>query len=144
MNGMFYEEAPAVDIRQYDNYYEPDILPIYEAVGWTAYTQYPDLLKAAFMCSLLTYVAYVDGRIVGVARAVGDELTVVLIQDILVLPEYQGRGIGKMLLQAMLTRYQRVRQVFVVTDDTEKTVNFYQSMGMKPVESVGCRCFMKA
>ena len=144
MSGMFYEETPLIDIRQYQGYYEPEILPIYKAVGWTAYTEYPDYLKAAFMCSLVTYAAYMDGKVVGLARAVGDGLTVVLVQDILVLPEYQGRGVGKMLLMAMLKRFERVRQVFVVTDDTEKTVGFYESMGMKPFESVSLRGFIRA
>ncbi len=75
------------------------ILSLYSSVGWTNYTENPEMLKNAYDNSLLILGAYDGGRLVGVVRAVGDGFSVVFIQDILVFPEYQRRGIGTKLLR---------------------------------------------
>ena len=38
----------AFHIRPYEHYCTEEILPLYEAVGWTNYTQRPDMLRDAF------------------------------------------------------------------------------------------------
>ena len=79
----------------------------------------------------------------GLARVVGDGHTVVFVQDILVRPQFQRRGIGSALLQAVLNQYANVRQIELVTDDTPKTTAFYHSMGFQELTDLGCRGFMK-
>ena len=73
---------------------------------------------------------------------VGDGATVILIQDILIYPEKQRQGIGTALLKAVLDRYPNVRQIQLTTDDTPKTVAFYQSLGFSELSALGCRGFM--
>ena len=132
-----------MEIREYRNYNEEEILGLYTAVGWTAYTEDPAALRRGYENSLLVLAAYEDGKLAGIIRAVGDGATVVFIQDILVFPEYQRKGIGSALLRAVLDKYAGVRQVELVTDNTEKTVAFYQSMGFHDLSELGCRGFMK-
>ncbi len=132
-----------MEIREYRNYKEEEILGLYTSVGWTAYTEDPAALRRGYENSLLVLGAYEDGNLAGIIRAVGDGATVVFIQDILVFPEYQRKGIGSALLQAVLDKYAGVRQVELVTDNTEKTVAFYQSMGFHDLSELGCRGFMK-
>ncbi len=60
------------------------ILKLYASVGWTNYTEKPEMLKKAFENSLLILGAYDNDKLVGVIRVVGDGASVVLIQDILV------------------------------------------------------------
>ena len=44
-----------------------------------------------------------DGeKLVGMARMIGDLGLCYYIKDVIVLPEYQGRGIGRMLMNALL------------------------------------------
>lgn len=119
------------------------ILRLYSSVGWTNYTEKPELLKKAYENSLLILGAYVDGQLVGVIRAVGDGFSVVFIQDILVIPEYQRRGIGTRLLQEVMDRYSSVYQMELMTDNTPKTVSFYQSLGFVKASDMGCCAFMK-
>ncbi len=119
------------------------ILRLYSSVGWTNYTEKPELLKRAYENSLLILGAYVDGQLVGVIRAVGDGFSVVFIQDILVIPEYQRRGIGTRLLQEVMDRYSSVYQMELMTDNTPKTVSFYQSLGFVKASDMGCCAFMK-
>ena len=132
-----------MEIRQYTCYREEEILPLYTSVGWTAYTDHPEVLQRGFAHSLLTLAAYEAGRLVGLIRTVGDGDTIVFVQDILVYPEYQRRGIGRALLQAVLDRYSHVRQIELATDNTPRTIGFYKSMGFVEMSEIGCCGFMR-
>ena len=81
-------------IEEYTTYQEPEVLALYGSVGWTAYTEQPEALRRGFAGSLLTLAARENGTLVGLLRAVGDGCTVVLVQDLLVRPDHQRRGIG--------------------------------------------------
>lgn len=130
-------------IKEYTTYNEQEIRTLYESVGWTAYTQNPEMLKNAYAHSLKIYAAYVEGKLAGIIRAVGDGYSVVLIQDLLLFPEQQRKGIGTALLQRILEEYKDVYQKHLLTDDTEKTVRFYKSCGFAMDTEIGCRAFTK-
>ena len=133
----------AMDIREYKTYDETEILGLYASVGWTAYTEQPESLRRGFEASLLVLAAYEDGALVGLIRVVGDGQTIVFVQDILVHPSCQRRGIGTALLKEVLKRYSHVRQIELTTDDTPKTRAFYESVGFRTMASLGCCSFMK-
>ena len=131
-----------MEIIEYQTYREEEILPLYTSVGWTAYTDAPDVLRRGFAKSLLTLAAYERETLVGLVRAVGDGETVVLVQDLLVLPQHQRLGIGTALMREMMERFANVRQFQLLTDDTEKTLAFYRSLGLHDISSLGCQGFM--
>ena len=118
--------------------FNEQVLALYQAVGWTAYTEDADKLERGFARSLLTLAAVEGDELLGLVRVVGDGETVVWIQDILVKPPRQRQGIGKSLLRAVLDRYQGVRQVMLMTDDSPATLAFYRSMGFAPMAELGC------
>lgn len=132
-----------MEIRVYKAYSEAEILRLYASVGWTAYTEQPEALRKGFENSLLVLGAYENGQLAGIIRVVGDGCTIVFIQDILVFPEHQRKGIGSALLQAVLDQYSHVRQVELATDNTPETIAFYQSMGFRELSEIGCCGFMK-
>lgn len=132
-----------MEIREYKNYDEAEILSLYRSVGWTAYTDEPEVLKAGFHSSLLTLAAYEGDRLLGIIRAVGDGHTIIYIQDILVFPEHQGKGIGSALFREVLEQFRAVRQIVLCTDNTPKTTAFYKSLGMVQMSEIGCCSFMK-
>ena len=132
-----------MDIREYKTYDETEILGLYASVGLTAYTEQPESLRRGFEASLLVLAAYEDGALVGLIRVVGDGQTIVFVQDILVHPSCQRRGIGTALLKEVLKRYSHVRQIELTTDDTPKTRAFYESVGFRTMASLGCCSFMK-
>ena len=132
-----------MEIRAYTEYDEAEILGLYASVGWTAYTDDPAALRNGFANSLLTLAAYEEAALAGLIRVVGDGHTVVFVQDILVRPQFQRRGIGSALLQAVLDRYANVRQIELATDDTPETTAFYRSIGFRELTELGCRGFMK-
>ena len=101
-----------------------DVLHLYQAVGWTNYTNQPQMLAQALSHSLASYVARDDEKIVGLVRLIGDGFSSVFIQDLLVLPSYQRQGIGSSLMKQALADYKDAYQVQLATDESEKTLGF--------------------
>lgn len=132
-----------IDIRIYEEYNEQEILDLYKSVRWDAYTSEPEKLRRGFENSLLIFGAYDRERLVGILRTVGDGQTVVLIQDILIYPEYQRKGIGTKLVDMVVKHFDGVRQIQLLTDNTHKTLSFYHSLGFCEVSSLGCCALMK-
>lgn len=132
-----------MEIREYKGYNANEILPLYASVGWTAYTDDPEAMERGFKSSLLTLAAYEGGELMGLIRTVGDGATIVLIQDILVFPARQRKGVGTALVRSVLERFPHVRQIQLVTDDTQKTAAFYNSLGFRELTDIGCKGFMK-
>lgn len=130
-------------IKEYVCYNESEILKLYESVGWENYTTNPTLLKNAYNNSLKIFGAYDNGKLLGIIRVVGDGYSIIYIQDILVFPEYQRQGIGTALLEMVLKEYKSVYQKTLLTDNTEKTINFYKSLGFNMDTEIECRAFMK-
>ena len=130
-------------IKPYTSYNECEILPLYRAVGWSNYYEHPDMVAGAYANSLCVLAAYEDKDLVGIIRAVGDGHSILFIQDILVYPQFQHRGIGTALVKAVLEQHPHVYQIELATDNTEKTVSFYKSLGFRPMEEIGCCGFLK-
>lgn len=133
------DDITIAPLRSYD---EGAVVALYAAVGWTNYTQRPEMLRRAFAGSLCTLCAYDGGRIAGLVRAVGDGASVLCVQDLLVLPEYQRRGLGSRLLRELLARYPDVYQTMLLTDDTPEHAAFYESAGFKSAEKYGCGAYV--
>ena len=55
-------------ICEYKQYAEQEILPLYTSVGWTAYTDHPELLRKGFENSMLTLAAYEGNQLLGRLR----------------------------------------------------------------------------
>ena len=132
-----------MEIREYTEYSEDEILRLYSEVGWTAYTENKDALRRGFENSLAVLGAYENGELIGIIRAVGDGATVVFVQDILVRPHKQRQGVGTALLNAVLERYPDVRQIELTTDNTPETAAFYRSLGFSEFSEMGCCGFMR-
>lgn len=115
-----------------------DILHLYQAVGWTNYTHQPEMLAQALSHSLAIYVALDGDTVVGLIRLVGDGFSSVLVQDLIVLPIYQRQGIGSALMKEVLEVYKDAYQVQLVTEQTERTLGFYYSMGFEILSTYNC------
>ena len=132
-----------MEIREYQEYQEDEILRLYSGAGWTAYTSNMSALRQGFEHSLSVLGAYEKNELLGIIRTVGDGSTIVFIQDLLVFPEKRRQGVGTALVREVLKRYADVRQIVLVTDRTPQTEAFYQSLGLLELSSIGCCGFMR-
>ncbi|MDD2232688.1 MAG: GNAT family N-acetyltransferase [Sphaerochaetaceae bacterium] len=86
------------------------------------------------MRSSAIYTAFDGSRLAGILRAVGDHSEIMYIQDLLILPEYQHKGLGRQMLSAFMRDAQSVKQIVLLTDNDEETIEFYRSSGFAPAE----------
>jgi len=115
-----------------------DVLHLYQAVGWTNYTNQPQMLEQALSHSLVIYLALDGEAVVGLIRLVGDGFSSVFVQDLIVLPSYQRQGIGRALMKEALEDFKEAYQVQLATEQTEKNVGFYRSMGFETLSTYDC------
>ena len=132
-----------MEIRKYDIFHLEEIINLYQSVGWTNYLERISVLEEAYANSLCVIGAYDNEKLVGIIRAVGDGQTIVFVQDIIVLPEYQRKGIGTKLLKAVMDKYHDAYQMELLTDNTEKTKAFYRSVGFTASDDIGCVAFIR-
>ena len=76
--------------------------------------------------------AFCAGRQVGFARVVTDYATFGYIADVFVLPEHRGRGVAKLIMQAILDhpRLQGFRRLLLATQDAHR---LYEQFGFQPL-----------
>ena len=115
-----------------------DVLHLYQAVGWTNYTNQPLMLEQALSHSLVIYLALDGDAVVGLIRLVGDGFSSVLVQDLIVLPSYQRQGIGSALMKEALRDFKDAYRVQLATDQTEKNLEFYRSLGFETLSTYDC------
>lgn len=109
---------------------EKAIMDLYLSNKWYAYTNDKESLFNGIKNSLDCIGAYDNDLLVGFIRTIGDKETIIFIQDILVLEQYQRRGIGRSLMKLIISKYSKVRQISLTTHDSEKTRKFYESLGL--------------
>ncbi|GAB3715388.1 GNAT family N-acetyltransferase [Nocardiopsis nanhaiensis] len=108
---------------------QAEVVELYGSVGWTAYTEAPEVLMRSLAGSHRMVAARRDGRLVGLARSISDGATVVYLQDVLVHPREQRGGLGGRLLTELFAAYGAVRQRVVLTDGDTRQRAFYESLG---------------
>ncbi len=73
-----------------------EVSKVFQIVGWG--NRNPDELKSAFSNSSFVQFAHDNEKIIGFGRTVDDGKYYALIVDLIVIPEYQGKGIGSRIL----------------------------------------------
>jgi len=102
-----------------------------EAVGWGMCK--PDRVQVALERSDFLTVAQAGGNSVGMARVVHDGLQA-LVMDVMVLPAYQGQGIGKALMKNVMKFLDELSQdggIFVNLMSALGKDGFYEQFGFE-------------
>lgn len=120
-----------INFNESKNIHLNQLKKLYNDVGWSAYTENLTVLQQAVAQSLSVISAWDKDELVGLIRVVGDGLTIIYIQDILVLNAYQNRGIATKLIQKILHQYRDVRQKVLLTDEAPAVRHFYEKNGFQ-------------
>ncbi|WP_319479646.1 GNAT family N-acetyltransferase [uncultured Draconibacterium sp.] len=80
----------------------------------------------------LCFGVYIEDRQVGFARVITDYAVFAWLLDVFILPEYQGKGYGKKLMEAIMTHnhLQGLRRWGLGTDDAH---GLYKQFGFAPL-----------
>lgn len=90
------------------------------------------------------YVAILDGRVVGSTtmiiepKFIHDGGNVAHIEDVVVSRDYQGKGIGEMLIQSLLDLAKESNCYKTILDCSDEVKPFYEKIGFK-ITSNGMR-----
>ena len=85
-----------------------------------------DEVRRAFANSYLCCFAWVDGQLVGAARATSDGVFYATVIDVAVDPGFQGAGIGRKMMRALLRRLP-VKKVYLTAVPGKE--GFYEKLG---------------
>ena len=78
---------------------------LFVTTGWNEnYKASPDDLERVNQNSWLVVSAYDENTLVGFGRVVTDYVLHAMIYDMIVLPDYQGRGIGTRIIETLVNR----------------------------------------
>lgn len=102
------------------------IVALYRANAWSS-AEKPELLHKALLCSHSLVTAWDGPRLVGLGNAISDGHLVVYYPHLLVLPGYQGRGIGTELMRRLMEHYRNFHQQMLVADG--RALEFYRKCG---------------
>ena len=81
--------------------------------------------KEAFINSQYVILAYIDNKLVGVARALGDSKLYATILNVAVSKEYQGLGIGTNII---LRLSKEIKEKLIILNTHPGAVGFYNSI----------------
>lgn len=98
------------------------------SVGWDILND--KKLKESLSCSPYCMCAYNSDDIIGMVRITGDKTMYGYIQDFIVIPEYQQKGIGKKILELLLKNINKKGYLIGVCP-SECSTEIYQSFGFK-------------
>ncbi|MBB5349591.1 GNAT family N-acetyltransferase [Desulfoprunum benzoelyticum] len=101
-----------------------------ETVGMAHYP--PEVHKTAFEASHTTIFAWHNGRLIGFGRAISDGVYQAAIYDVAVNPEYQGKGVGTVIIKTMQDRLPNCNLILYASPGRE---GFYQTLNFRRMKT---------
>jgi ribosomal protein S18 acetylase RimI-like enzyme len=90
-------------------------------------TREPEKLKIAAENSHTVCSAYAEQKIIGFGRAISDSQYQSAIYDVVVLPEFQNQGVGKLIMEALLEKLPKSGPVLIFVAPGKQ--DFYHKFG---------------
>jgi GNAT superfamily N-acetyltransferase len=106
----------------------PQVVTLYKANGWSAANK-PQRLLDALKNSHSLISAWDGETLVGLGSAISDGHLVVYYPHLLVLPQYQGRGIGQEIMRLLLAKYEGFHMHMLTAD--AHSIGFYEKCGFE-------------
>ncbi len=99
-------------------------------------TREPEKLSRAAANSELVCFAKDGDKFIGFARAITDGEFQGALYDLCILPEYQSKGVGKLIMTEMMKKLEPANVILYAVPGKE---GFYEKMGFKPMlTAMGC------
>ncbi len=130
-----------MDIKIVDEYPSAEDYNYLRAqVGWGQV--HLDRAKTSLLNSLYSVSAYHNDGLIGMGRIIGDKGLYYYIQDVIVLPEYQGHGIGRKIMHRLMKFIHQdagANSIIALMSASGKE-EFYELFGFikRPNDQLGC------
>ena len=104
---------------------------LYDSVGWGAYNK--EISNKALDNTFYSVSVYDDDIIIGYGRLIGDTICFIYIHDIMVVPEYQAKGIGTLIMNKLLEKIEEIKKenpsLRVYLGASKNKEDFYKKFG---------------
>lgn len=100
----------------------------------------PDVHRRAFEASHTTMFVYHATQLIGFGRAISDGVYQAAVYDVAVVPEFQEKGIGTVIMKKILERLSECNVILYASPGKE---GFYRKMGLRKMKT-GMALFRKA
>ena len=104
------------------------IIELYKANEWSS-AEKPNELFNALTNSHSLITAWKNEKLVGLGNSISDGHLVVYYPHLLVHPDYQGKGIGQMIMKKMFEKYEGFHMQMLTADG--KSIEFYEKVGFE-------------
>jgi GNAT superfamily N-acetyltransferase len=131
--------APATDVAIVARLPTPEeFLGLVRAVGWARDVDQTGRAARALAGARFGVVALDGGRAVGSGMVLGDGVSLAYLKDIMVHPEWQGRGIGTRIVEALLAALRRSEHdgMLVTLFTGQYLAEFYEQFGFSGPEKL--------
>ncbi len=90
-------------------------------------------IEKGLVNSLFSVCLYHNEKLVGIGRIIGDNSIYFYIQDIIVIPEYQGKGLGKLIMKKVMQYIDNNadNNSFIGLMAAEGVESFYNKLGFE-------------
>lgn len=117
-----------INISEKRNIAIEQIVGLYKANKWSSANK-PIALKKALLNSHSLITAWDGNKLVGLGNAISDGFLVVYYPHLLVHPSYQGKGIGKLIVNRFQEKYKGFHMQILTAD--EEAIDFYKKVGFE-------------
>lgn len=99
------------------------------SVDWSS-GDHPDKLAQAIAHYGSVFTAWDEERLVGLVSALDDGIMTAYVHYLLVDPEYQGKGIGRRLIERIKAKYEGYLKLVLIS--VPEQTGFYERSGFQP------------
>ena len=100
---------------------------LFQKVGWGQ--RQANEIEQAFKKSSFTYFIFDNNNIIGFGRTMDDGKYYALLVDIIVHPDYQGKGLGALIVNTLKDQLKNF--MFVTLTSVPEREEFYKKLGWK-------------
>lgn len=104
---------------------------LYDKVGWGHWDE--NISQKALDNTFYSVTVYDNEKVIGYGRIIGDTICFLYIQDIMVIPEYQSKKIGTMIMNKLLDKINDIKKenpsLKVYVGASKNKEHFYEKFG---------------
>lgn len=113
------------DKKEFD---KEQVIDLYKANKWSS-AEKPEQLLNALLNSHSLITAWMDNKLIGLGNAISDGHLVVYYPHLLIHPDFQRIGIGKIIVQKLQEKYSGFHQQMLTADGG--AIEFYKKCGFE-------------
>ncbi len=117
-----------IEYKEIHEFTENELERLFLSVEWSS-GQFPDKLVVAMRNFDTVYSAWDEDKLIGMICAMDDGIMNAYVHYLLVDPDYQGKTVGRTLVDMIKNKYKEFLRIALIAYDDE--LAFYQNCGFE-------------